>query len=151
MRPVSVLKDNRGAALVVAVLIMAVLMLIGAAALITSSIEIKISGNEKNSREAFYAAEAAWPTALIWLDNQSAPFMGNEDDNTDDPRIVSNVAVGANQFSYELNYQTQQYIPGYSTDYKGFYYDVECTGNGPGVSESSLQVTASKAHRVAYN
>ncbi|MFV9690402.1 MAG: pilus assembly PilX family protein [Desulfobacteria bacterium] len=151
MKPVSVLKDNRGAALVVSILIMAVLMLIGAAAIITSSIEIKISGNEKNSREAFYAAEAAWPTALIWLDNQSAPFMGNEDDDTDDPRIVSNVAVGANQFSYELNYQgPPRDIPGYSTDYKDFYYDVECTGNGPGVSESSVQITASKAHRVVY-
>jgi len=53
-----ILKDNKGAALIIAMLIMVVLIILGVAAIMTSSIETKISGNIKASKKAFYAAEA---------------------------------------------------------------------------------------------
>lgn len=58
MKSLSILRNNNGAVLVIALLIMAVLSLIGAAATMTSSIEIQISGNQKVGKQAFYAADA---------------------------------------------------------------------------------------------
>ena len=53
-----ILKDNKGAALIISLFVMLLLALIGAAALMSSSTETKISGNVMTSKKAFYAAEA---------------------------------------------------------------------------------------------
>jgi len=58
MKSLSMLRNNNGAVLVIALLIMAVLSLIGAAATMTSSIETQIAGNQKFGKQAFYAADA---------------------------------------------------------------------------------------------
>lgn len=63
----SILKGKKGAALIIALLIMAVLALIGQAALMTSFIETKISGNIKTSRKAFYTAEAGLDVGRLAL------------------------------------------------------------------------------------
>lgn len=52
------LSDNRGAVLVIALMLLAVLTILGIAALNTTTTEIRISGNEKVYKEAFYNAEA---------------------------------------------------------------------------------------------
>jgi len=44
MNKISILKDNKGAALIIAMLIMVVLIILGVTAIMTSSIETKISG-----------------------------------------------------------------------------------------------------------
>jgi Tfp pilus assembly protein PilX len=54
----SILKEEEGAVLIIALLIMVILALIGAAAIMNSSIEIKIAGNERLGKLAFYAADA---------------------------------------------------------------------------------------------
>lgn len=134
--------DERGAVLVIALLVMAVLSLIGTIAVMTSSIEINISANESLAKQAFYAAEAGWTVAVCWLDTQAAPFLGN--------REVSDVPVGKNTYSYTLRYQTPpRNIPGYSMKYKEFRYVIDSTGQNPG-SLSHIQVTAGKAYRVGY-
>jgi len=53
----SILRGSEGAALVIALLIMAVLSLIGTTAIMTSSIENQISKNDKLAKQAFYAAD----------------------------------------------------------------------------------------------
>jgi hypothetical protein len=51
------LKDERGAALIFALGIMVILTIIGASALMTSTVDIKVSGTTKVVREAFYLAD----------------------------------------------------------------------------------------------
>ncbi len=51
-------KNERGMALVTAMLLLVVLTVIGVAAMSTSNLEIMISGAAKNKQAAFYAAEA---------------------------------------------------------------------------------------------
>jgi hypothetical protein len=53
----SMLKDERGAALMFALGIMVILAVIGASALMTSTVDIKVSGTTKVVREAFYLAD----------------------------------------------------------------------------------------------
>jgi len=53
----SILENQSGAALVIALVMMIVLTLIGLASIFTSTFEIKISGNKRCSTDSFYAAD----------------------------------------------------------------------------------------------
>jgi type IV pilus assembly protein PilX len=57
-RSVLKLKDEQGTILVVALIMLTLLTLIGISASTTSQIEIQISGNDKQHKAIFYAAEA---------------------------------------------------------------------------------------------
>jgi hypothetical protein len=57
-------KNQSGAALVIALIIMIVLTLIGLASTFTSTFEISLSGNKRGSTDAFYAADAGVQAAL---------------------------------------------------------------------------------------
>ncbi|HYA03975.1 MAG TPA: PilX N-terminal domain-containing pilus assembly protein [Syntrophobacteria bacterium] len=57
MRSPTVLHNQRGSALVIALLILVVLTLLGIAALTTSTVELQISGNDKVTKRTFYSAE----------------------------------------------------------------------------------------------
>jgi len=58
------LKDQSGAVLVIALIMMIVLTLIGLASTFTSTFEIKLSGNKRGSTDAFYAAEGGVQATL---------------------------------------------------------------------------------------
>ncbi|KPJ66229.1 MAG: hypothetical protein AMJ45_04150 [Syntrophobacter sp. DG_60] len=90
----SILKNNNGAALIITMLIMIVLTVLGIAALMTSSIETKISRNQKSSIQAFYAAEAGIEHAKVTLKGSNNGFddelLGSDGDpNTADDGILS--------------------------------------------------------------
>jgi Tfp pilus assembly protein PilX len=51
------LRDQRGSALVYALLMLVVLTILGIAALTTSTVEVQISGNDKVYKRSFYAAD----------------------------------------------------------------------------------------------
>ena len=53
----SILKNQSGAALVIALVMMVVFTLIGLASIFTSTFEMKISGNKRGSTNAFYSAD----------------------------------------------------------------------------------------------
>jgi hypothetical protein len=55
----SPLDNNRGSALVVALLMLVVLTLIGISATTTTTFELQIAGNDKLYKQAFYAADGA--------------------------------------------------------------------------------------------
>jgi hypothetical protein len=61
---VSCLKSERGAALLIAVLILLILTVLGVYAVTTSTLETKITGFHKWHVEAFYAADAGLQYAL---------------------------------------------------------------------------------------
>jgi hypothetical protein len=54
-----ILGNERGAVLVAAIMMLAVLMIIGLAATSTTTIELQISGNDKAATQIFYEAESA--------------------------------------------------------------------------------------------
>ncbi len=65
----SVLKNQSGAALVIALIMMIVLTLIGLASIFSSTFEIKISGNKKGSTNAFYAADSGTQVVVARVEN----------------------------------------------------------------------------------
>lgn len=86
--------DERGIALVIAILVLALLTIIGIAATTTSSIELQISGSKRTIEADFYSTEGAlvrtlespgsWLTsAFLSSDETSASYTGSVDTNTD--------------------------------------------------------------------
>jgi len=58
-------RGERGATLPFTLMILVILVLIGFAALMTSSLDLKISGNEQLQKQAFYRAEAGLNFAQV--------------------------------------------------------------------------------------
>src|SRR4030043_873159 len=56
--PCSILQDNKGVSLVIALLILLVLTLLGISAISTTTFETNIAGNERLYNRAFYASDA---------------------------------------------------------------------------------------------
>lgn len=54
----NIFRNQSGAALVIALIMMIVLTLIGLASIFSSTFEIKLSGNKRGSTDAFFAAES---------------------------------------------------------------------------------------------
>lgn len=67
------LDNERGMALVIAMVILCILTIIGVAAINTSTIETLISGAEKERQEAFYAADGGIEYALQQVATSVAP------------------------------------------------------------------------------
>ena len=57
MHPFSLLNNQRGSALIVALLMLVVLTLLGISATTTSTVELQISGNDKLYKRSFFAAD----------------------------------------------------------------------------------------------
>jgi Tfp pilus assembly protein PilX len=64
-----ILKNQSGAALVVALIMMVVLTLIGLASIFSSTFEVKISGNKRCSTNAFYGADSGIQVVLARVEN----------------------------------------------------------------------------------
>jgi type IV pilus assembly protein PilX len=138
----TILRNQSGAALVIALIMIIVITLIALASSYTSIFEIKISGNKRGLTDAFYAADAginaitAYPTASF---NTSAYTL-----------LPSNTAAQYNNFSFTnlgipnpanipnsnvalINYTNQSGPPrggGYSAVNVNYaYFQVQCTGN----------------------
>ncbi len=65
----SILKNQSGAALVIALVMMIVLTLIGLASIFSSTFEIKLSGNKRCSTDAFYAADSGVQVLVANVNN----------------------------------------------------------------------------------
>jgi Flp pilus assembly pilin Flp len=63
------LRDQSGAALVIAILLLVVLTLIGLASTFSSILETKLAGNKRGSTEAFYAADGGVQAVLNDISN----------------------------------------------------------------------------------
>lgn len=125
------LKNERGIALVIALLIMVVLTVLGIAVIMNVNTEIKISGNAKDSKQAFYTAESGLQAGLGQL-----------------PSLSAFSATLANGLTYS-SYPTGQPLPqptsmscpaGYGSSAYCFKYSLDVSGSGP--NGASKRVTA---------
>jgi len=88
IRTNSILRDESGAALVIALIMMIVLTLVGLASVSTSIFEIKISGNKRGSTDAFYGADSGIQATMANVGNFTLTRYGADNryvDVLDDP------------------------------------------------------------------
>lgn len=83
----TVLKNQSGVALIIALLMIIVLTLIGLASTYTSIFEIKLSGNKRGSTDAFYAADSGVQVVVANIQNFDLPgkYVDNKYNPFTDP------------------------------------------------------------------
>ncbi len=100
----SILENQSGAALVIALVMMIVLTLIGLASIFSSTFEMKISGNKKCSTDAFYSADSGIEVVKANLQNLRAtnpnpynPFTDVANPNPNPTNAQATIAYNAAQ------------------------------------------------------
>jgi hypothetical protein len=149
--------DDRGSALVVALLVLVLLTLMGISATTTSTIEVQMAGNEKFHDMAFYAAESGWQASLNWLDRQYPAVtdkVGWDESVTpptfspgakyDQPDPIVLAVDNDTEYSVKIEFVGTSPVPGYGTNFRRFNYQVDSTGIGPGNARSEVRVVAGK-------
>ena len=101
--PKNIFKDQKGAALVIALLMMITLTLIGLGSIFTSTFEMKLSGNKRGATDAFYAADSGIQVTMAninnfniqekFVDDKYNPFTDITNPNPTNARVqISHVA-----------------------------------------------------------
>lgn len=67
----SQLKDENGSVIVVALIILALLTILGIASTNTSTLEVRIATNSQDHQLDFYVADSGWKDAAMFLENQA--------------------------------------------------------------------------------
>lgn len=168
------LKNEQGFALIITLLVLAVLTVLGTAAINTSSFELKITGNERMARQRFITADSGWKQAGPFLNAlNSPPDVVNKtlksgdtsyDWNDDYYNTVRNFGSGAdgntnNTFAgnpdgminamsywYRVVYNSDVPAQGFSAGYRSFQYTVTCNANG----QAQVTTGVRKVFKVGY-
>jgi hypothetical protein len=141
----SLVGNQRGVALVVAVLVMITATFLGIAAVMTSDIEIRISGNQRCLEKAFYAAEAGVENGLAWLVDRS---ITDPPEKSALPTMAKTAkAIDSECYSRyritDLNFSAPP-PPGWElTLFESHYYRITSLGNGPDNTTKEVEVMAS--------
>ncbi len=86
-KKIDLIKDESGAVLVVALLMMVILTMIGLAASYTSIFEIKLSGHKRGATDAFYSADSGIQVVVANVDNfdLTGKYVANQYNPFTDP------------------------------------------------------------------
>jgi hypothetical protein len=149
------LENEKGSVTVLAVVMLALLTLLGIAATTTSSIEVQIAGNDLRHKLAFYSAEAAtayviWSPDLYGSDNITPGTFHYFPNNTDPYAEITDglptpEELGSNQsFNGSVEY-TSSGRPsrgsGYEAgEYEAHQYKMVCNGYSTNNTTMQLEV-----------
>ena len=165
--PKFLLDNNRGSAIVIALLVLVTLTIIGVAATNTSIFESRIIGNEQRYQIDFYVADSGWKDGAMWLDNSAAP-PGLVNPNTDN--IVKNFGFNTapadpapddlgvltpdnttlSQYGvpywYQVEYIGDGIVAGSGPEFREFLYDTRANAN----QTQQIDARVSKVFKVGY-
>jgi|GEM_PF-529383 len=123
--------NDKGMALVVALMMLLVLTLIGIHAITTTTYETSISGNERVGTDAFYASEAGIQVSLNQLPNtnpisrtkvgEDSYYWSGSPQDRDSPRAVGFMGLYA--------------TPGYDASWSFNRYQINATGESFGAAK----------------
>ncbi len=149
-------KNETGTALAITLMILLILTIIGMAALMTSSLDLKITGNEQLYKKAFYAADAGLNYAQYNMDYVSlvpnpgaigvgVPFsMGGSGTGIVKPADQPQFTNAGIDFEGTVTYQSSGPVPEgpvvSGTDFVAYHFQVDCTGKGPGTARADLRM-----------
>jgi len=134
-------RREQGTTLVITLLTMLILMVIGAAALMTSSIELRVTGNERVQKQAFYAADAGLHFARM---NPPKAWAEMTSLDTAEPfRNVKSVSRNNLDFLGTVTYIGMTNVPmgGQSgTKYKAYHYRLLSTGQAANQAQAQAEM-----------
>lgn len=123
MKTLSILRDESGVVLVIALLMIVVLTLIGISSVYTSIFEIKHSGNIRASAGAFYSADSGVQVVVANVENFNVP--GKYTDNTYDPFSDPNNNPNPTNAKVTIQYNTTQEGPPLGSGFSAINFEFE--------------------------
>ena len=148
------LVDQRGFALILALVMLALMSLLGALSLSTSSVEVGISGNYRSSQQAFFAAQRGVEYAMTEgtiFDTIGTGFIDlDDDDSSTETTFETQIRAGAagrlRENAADVNRVTfltsGNVPPGSGSDptyFQARYYVVTVTAQGPNNSVARVE------------
>lgn len=169
----NIINNEHGSAIIFAILILAVLTILGVSSINTSTTELKIVRNERIYQCNFYIADSAWKYGAYWLEGQTKPPDARNSPAPASPteeqeaaaKIVRNFGDGGQDvqndsfpdgtedgtidnipYWYNVQYDKDEIIPGSGKDYRTFTYIVKANAN----KKQEIQVRLKKIYKVSY-
>jgi hypothetical protein len=131
IRTVDIFKNQSGAALVIALILLIVITLISLASSFTSIFEIKLAGNKRASTDAFFAADSGTEVVKANIENFDLPgkYVGNQYNPFTDPNNPNPMKAKA-IITYVANQSGAPRGSGFSAtgNYEFTHYIMESTG-----------------------
>jgi hypothetical protein len=147
---IATLNNNRGAALIVTLMMIAGLTIIAGVIVAVTATDKKVGLNESTHMRSFYAADAGGEAAVNWLRIQNSPpgFL----DPTKHVYLGSGMQdLGHNhKYDFDVQYVRKRLRPGWSHEYKDFDYTVEAQGESVNKSTSELELRTSRLFKEGY-
>ena len=161
------LNNERGSAIVIALLLLVALTILGVAATNNSVYESTIIGNEHRYQIDFYIADSGWKEGAMWLDSSAGPpgtvnpvadnIVKNYGLNTlpanpapEDLSVLTPDNATLSQHNvpywYQVQYVSDDIVAGSSSDFREFYYDARSNAN----QTQEIDVRLSKIYKVGY-
>ena len=169
LKTTPIVNNENGSVIVVAVMILAVLMIIGISSSNTSKTEVQIATSGQRYQLDFYVADSGWKDAGMWLENQPGPpslanttgdnivknfgFGTAADADTSDLSVLTPDDNGFGQYSipywYEIEHEPAltAVVPGSGNNFRRHFYDVTSNANQTQV----IEVWVSKIYAMGYN
>jgi hypothetical protein len=168
-----IIGNEQGSAIIYAILILAVLTILGISSTNTSEIELKIVSNERIYQRDFYIADSAWKYGAYWLDVKpkapskvNSPAVANPSDeekviaaivrnfgdggqdvlNDGFPDGTNDGNIDAIPYWYNVQYGKNVIVPGSGKNYRKFIYIVKSNAN----KKQEIEVRAAKVYKIGY-
>lgn len=146
----SILTNDKGIAMVVALSVITGLALLGVIVIAVATSEKRTAFNEYTHTRSFYAADAGGEMAVNWLRIQSTP------PNMLDTQKHVYVPTGYDSLSndhlykYDITYVRKRLRPGWSLEYKDFEYLIQSDGASVAESETSIELQTRRLFKEGY-
>lgn len=149
------LRDQKGMALILTLVLLAVMSILGAMAISNSTSELGISSNFRSAQESFYGAERAVEYAMTDWSIYNSIGTGNVPLNP----LASNINVAhhgglkttdndGNAINNEVRYLTAGALPPGSgsdpTYFQSRYYVISVTGEGPNNATTRIEAQVAR-------
>ena len=165
--PIFIVANNRGSAIIVALLVLVTLTLVGVAATNTSIFESRTIRNDQDYQIDFYVAESGWKDGAMWLNGAAGP-PGLVNPNTDN--IIKNFGFNTapadpapddlsaltpdnttlSQYGvpywYQVTYVGDTIVAGSGPQFREFTYDTRSNAN----QTQQIEARVAKIFKVGY-
>jgi type IV pilus assembly protein PilX len=127
-------RRQRGAALVIGLILLLVLTILAVSGVMSSTLELRMVGNQQQQERAFQAAEFAIEEAL---DNANMSTSGKQ------TRTRTEVPDSNDEYEYELGFVAESSMPtvptGFSlgTGFQAYHFTISATGYSAAGAEST--------------
>ncbi len=146
----SLLKDNKGIAMVVMLVFITCLALLAVIIVSVSIAEKKTVQNDYTSMRSFNSADAGTEAAVNWLRlRPTPPELVDADKHVFIPQDYTELS-GDHRYQFEITYDRKRIRPGWGTQYKDFEYEILGMGESSQDSESEVALHAKRLFKEGY-